>query len=110
MKRDRRRILPLPSVLVVLTVVLLIAQTSALAVDLTGCWVGKVDDETTYLYFQSNSKCSFNQHDNCEVSYPLTSDPLHNIQLDWNDESHDLKLLGNVQGRDLKGDGFSFSR
>jgi len=50
------------------TVLFLIAQTNALADDLTGCWVGQVNKETTYLYFRSNSSCTFNQQENCEVS------------------------------------------
>lgn len=96
----------------ILFIVVLTGRTSSFAENnLKGCWVGNVSGETTYLWFYDNSSCAFNQDsDNCTVIYPLPNDERHNIQLDYEDDNHNLQLLGNVDKDEIRGDSFDFSR
>jgi hypothetical protein len=112
MEHNHNKTLSLYSSLALFCVVMAGTVTTALAEDnLTGCWVGQIGGENTYLYFADNSKCTFNQGtNNCVVTFPLENDSNHNIQLDYKDDKHNLRLMGNADDQEIQGDDFSFSR
>jgi hypothetical protein len=99
-----------PSLLVGVLVVICVGQTNARAEDLSGCWVGWIGNDPTYLFFKSNHECEFNQRNNCTVSYPPSGDANYDIRLDYQDDDYNLVLLGKIDGDRMGGLGFSFSR
>jgi hypothetical protein len=113
MADERRKAPSLILLSAVFSIVFLAMPTALLAEgDLTGCWVGTVYNETTYLSFSDNSTCTFNGKKNCEVEYPLNGDPDHNIRLIYiKSDTQKLELLGNVNldKEIIDGDDFFFS-